>query len=191
VDLHPGFLFPFAIRVQLARDLPKMLPGVVEIDDLNGLGKMQGNKIPNPFGAVTNHDLLECAAPAVSVGFRIDSPAKLFRTLDGSGICGGRAHDGQHRLAALLAIVSLLAAGASQRAPFRADGWDGSSSREERDGRSAVSQLLQFPAPSEERGGTRSGVEPSAGPSRSLPDRCAPSCADPGKAPTRTALLRV
>jgi hypothetical protein len=75
VDLHPGFLFPFAIRVQLARDLPKMLPGVVEIDDLNGLGKMQGNKIPNPFGAVTNHDLLECAAPAASVGFCIDSPA--------------------------------------------------------------------------------------------------------------------
>jgi hypothetical protein len=27
VDLHPGFLFPFVIRVQLARDLPKMLAG--------------------------------------------------------------------------------------------------------------------------------------------------------------------
>src|ERR1700693_4951904 len=66
-----------------------MLAGVVEIDNLNGVGEMQGHKIPNPFGAVTDHDLLECAAPAASVGFRIDSPAKLFRTLDGSGIRGG------------------------------------------------------------------------------------------------------
>jgi hypothetical protein len=43
----------------------------------------------NPFGAVTEHDLLECATPATSVGFRIEPPAKLFRTLDGSGIGGG------------------------------------------------------------------------------------------------------
>ena len=40
VDLRPGFLFPFVIRVQLARDLPKMLAGVVEIDNLQGVGKM-------------------------------------------------------------------------------------------------------------------------------------------------------
>src|ERR1700674_5983500 len=86
VDLHPGFLLSFVIRVQLARDLPKMLAGVVEIDNLNGVGKMQGHKIPNPFGAVADHDLLECAAPAASPGFPIDSTTKLFRTLDGSGI---------------------------------------------------------------------------------------------------------
>src|SRR6266480_523594 len=66
-----------------------MLAGVVEIDNLNGVGKMQGHKIPNPFGAVTDDDLLECATPAASAGFRIDSPAKLFRTLDGTGIRGG------------------------------------------------------------------------------------------------------
>jgi hypothetical protein len=40
VDLHPGFLFLFLIRVQLARDLSKMLAGVVEIDNLKGVGKM-------------------------------------------------------------------------------------------------------------------------------------------------------
>jgi hypothetical protein len=57
--------------------------------NLNGVGKMQGHQIPNPFGAVTDHDLLECAAPAASPAFPIDSPAKLFRTLDGSGIRGG------------------------------------------------------------------------------------------------------
>src|SRR2546430_1746646 len=66
-----------------------MLAGVVEIDNLNGVGKMQGHKIPNPFGAVADHDLLECAAPAASPGFPIDSTTKLFRTLDGSGVGGG------------------------------------------------------------------------------------------------------
>src|SRR2546430_9241777 len=50
---------------------------------------MQGHKIPNPFGAVTDHHLLECAAPAASPGFPIDSTTKLFRTLDGSGVGGG------------------------------------------------------------------------------------------------------
>src|SRR2546429_5861799 len=50
---------------------------------------MQGHKIPNPFGAVTDHHLLECVAPAASPGFPIDSTTKLFRTLDGSGVGGG------------------------------------------------------------------------------------------------------
>jgi hypothetical protein len=27
---------------------------------------MQGHKIPNPFGAIADHDLLECATPATS-----------------------------------------------------------------------------------------------------------------------------
>src|SRR5260370_17004927 len=66
-----------------------MLAGVVEIDNLRDARKVQVDKIPNPFGAVANHDLLECATPATSPSFRIDSPAKLFRTLDGSGIRGG------------------------------------------------------------------------------------------------------
>src|SRR5260370_31230786 len=66
-----------------------MLAGVVEIDNLRDARKVQVDKIPNPFGAVANPDLLECATPATSPSFRIDSPAKLFRTLDGSGIRGG------------------------------------------------------------------------------------------------------
>src|SRR5207247_4613845 len=66
-----------------------MLAGVVEIDNLRGARKVQADKIPNPFGAVANHDLLECTTQATSPSFGIDSPAKLFRTLDGSGIRGG------------------------------------------------------------------------------------------------------
>jgi hypothetical protein len=89
MDLHPSFLFPLVIGVQLARHLPKMLAGVVEIDNLNGVGTMHGHKIPNPFGTLADHDLLECSALAASAGFGKDLPAKLFRTLDGSGIGGG------------------------------------------------------------------------------------------------------
>src|SRR5882762_4188152 len=66
-----------------------MLASVVEIDNLQGVRKVQGDQIPNPFGAVAHHDLLECAAPTASPSFRIDSPAKLFRALDRSGIRGG------------------------------------------------------------------------------------------------------
>src|SRR6266576_1326559 len=75
--------------VQPTSHLPEMLASVIEIDNLDGPRKVQGNKIPDPFGAVADHDLLECTAPATSVGFRIDSPAKLFGILDGSGIRGG------------------------------------------------------------------------------------------------------
>src|SRR6266481_2964085 len=89
MDLHPGFLLSFFIGEQPTSHLPKMLAGVVEIDNLNRARKVQVDKIPNPFGAVANHNLLECAAPATSPSFRIDSPAKLFRTLDGSGVGGG------------------------------------------------------------------------------------------------------
>src|SRR5437016_12673732 len=66
-----------------------MLAGVVEIATPGGARRVQAVKIPNPFGAVANHDLLECTTPATSPSFGIDSPAKLFRTLDGSGIRGG------------------------------------------------------------------------------------------------------
>src|SRR5437867_715161 len=85
-----AFCFPSSfIGEQPTSHLPKMLAGVVEIDNLRGARKVQADKIPNPFGAVANHDLLECTTPATSPSFGIDSPAKLFRTLDGSGIRGG------------------------------------------------------------------------------------------------------
>src|SRR6267143_3401070 len=67
VDLHPSFLLSFLIGEQPTSRLPKMLASVVEIDNLRGVRKVQGHKIPNPFGSVTHHDLLECAAPATSL----------------------------------------------------------------------------------------------------------------------------
>src|SRR5882672_1892014 len=89
VDLHPGFLLSFFIGEQPTSHLPKMLAGVVEIDNLNRARKIQVDKIPNPFGTIAHHDLLECTTPTTSPSFRIDSPAKLFRTLNSSDVGGG------------------------------------------------------------------------------------------------------
>ena len=54
--------------------LGTMLASWVEIDELNGVGKMQGHTIPNPFDAVADPALLECAAIAASVGFSPEAP---------------------------------------------------------------------------------------------------------------------
>jgi hypothetical protein len=40
-----------------------MLARVVEIDNPNGVRKVFGDKIPDPFGSVADDDLLFCAAP--------------------------------------------------------------------------------------------------------------------------------
>lgn|SRR5215831_10017123 len=89
VDLHPSFLLSFFIGEQPTSHFPKMLASVVQIDNLDGSRKVQGDKIPNPFRAVADDHLLECTAPATFPSFSIDSPAKLFRALDRSGIGGG------------------------------------------------------------------------------------------------------
>ena len=46
VDLHPSFLFDFLVGIQLARHLPQMLASMVEIDNLDGVRKVFGDKIP-------------------------------------------------------------------------------------------------------------------------------------------------
>ena len=103
VFLHPGFLLHCVVGVQLARQLPQVLAGVIEIDDLNRAREMQIGKIPDPFGAVADDDFLYRAAPAALIGFQVDSFAKLFGGLDGSGVGGGiRIADGEALLVVLV-----------------------------------------------------------------------------------------
>lgn len=52
VDLHPGFLLLFLVRIELANHLPQMLARVVEINNLNGARKVQGDQSPDPFRSV-------------------------------------------------------------------------------------------------------------------------------------------
>jgi len=52
VFLHPSLLQDGVIGVQLTRQLPQVLAGVIEIDDLNCAREVQIGKIPDPFGAI-------------------------------------------------------------------------------------------------------------------------------------------
>ena len=63
VDLHPGFLFDFLMRIQLSRYLPEMLAGMLEIDNLHRIRKVFGDQSPDPFRAVTDDHLLFRQAP--------------------------------------------------------------------------------------------------------------------------------
>jgi hypothetical protein len=50
--LHPSLLHDGVIGVQLTRQLPQVLAGVIEVDNLNRTREVQISKIPDPFGAV-------------------------------------------------------------------------------------------------------------------------------------------
>src|SRR5207302_314146 len=58
VDLHPSFLLDFLLGIELARHRPQMLASMVEVDNLNGPGKVFGDQIPYPFRAVPDDHLL-------------------------------------------------------------------------------------------------------------------------------------
>jgi hypothetical protein len=49
--LHPSFLLHGVVGVQLARQLPQVLAGVIEIDNLNRTGEMQKSPITTFFTA--------------------------------------------------------------------------------------------------------------------------------------------
>src|SRR5207245_8227821 len=89
VDLHPSFLLDFLLGIELARHRPQMLASMVEVDNLNGPGKVFGDQIPYPFRAVPDDHLLFRSAPTSVERFPIDALAKLFRGFDGPGIGGG------------------------------------------------------------------------------------------------------
>ena len=68
---------------------------MIEIDDLDGAGKMWLGQIPDPFGPVAHDDLLFGATPAALPSFQIEPLAKLLGGFDGAGVGGGiRIADG-------------------------------------------------------------------------------------------------
>src|SRR5271165_2568618 len=66
-----------------------MLARMIEIDYLNCARKMQTGKIPDPFGAVAQHDFLCRATCPALTGFEVDSFTKLLGGLDSAGVSGG------------------------------------------------------------------------------------------------------
>src|SRR5712692_6502657 len=65
-----------------------MFARVIEIDDLDGLWKMQIRLIPNPFGSVPQHHFFLRSRPTPLPGFGIQSAAEFLTVLDRSYIAG-------------------------------------------------------------------------------------------------------
>src|SRR5438874_11287810 len=66
-----------------------MLAGVPDIDNLDGTGKMLVGDIPDPLGAVAQHNLFLGPIPSSFEGFEIEASAKQFGSFDRPGIGGG------------------------------------------------------------------------------------------------------
>src|SRR2546423_12298043 len=91
-------------RVKEAGDIPEMLAGMEEINDLDGAGKMQIGEVPNPLRPIAHDYFLDGPVPAAILGFGIEPLAELLCGLDGSGVGSGvRVTNGE----ALLVIGSL------------------------------------------------------------------------------------
>jgi hypothetical protein len=82
------FLLGF-LGIELAGHLPEMLAGMVEIDDLRGVGKVFGDQTPNPLGTIADHHLLFRVTPASFPCFSIHAFAELYCGFDSPGIGGG------------------------------------------------------------------------------------------------------
>ncbi|HUI82408.1 MAG TPA: hypothetical protein VLY24_31005 [Bryobacteraceae bacterium] len=69
---------------------------MIEIDNLQGAGKMLPGKVPDPLRPVSHDDFLFRAAPAPLPGFHIELFAKLLGGFDGADVrCGIRVSDGE------------------------------------------------------------------------------------------------
>src|SRR6266849_523789 len=91
-----------------------MLPGMIEIHDLNGAGKMLIGQIPDPHRPVCDNHFHRGPLPASAPGFCIDAEAELFGSFDGSYVGGGirvadgpafRVHCGLYEHAAQFALA--------------------------------------------------------------------------------------
>ncbi len=63
--------------MQKSSHFPEMLPGMKQIDDLDSAGKVLVGIVPDPFGSISDDNLLFGTAPATSPGFQIDPVAEL------------------------------------------------------------------------------------------------------------------
>ena len=89
MDFHPGFLAGFVIGMQLANQIPQVLAGVKEIDNLHRAGKMLLGQVPDPLGPVGYDNYFLSAAPAAIPGFHIEPLTKLFSDFDSADVGGG------------------------------------------------------------------------------------------------------
>src|SRR5450759_3632657 len=66
-----------------------MLPGMIQIHDLNGAGEVLVGQIPDPDGPISQDHFDRGPLPASAPSLRIDAEAELFGGFDGSYVAGG------------------------------------------------------------------------------------------------------
>src|ERR1700687_5766391 len=66
-----------------------MLPGMIEIDDLNGSRKVNIGEVPNPDGAIGDHNPESCPFPTSTPSFRINAKPELLGGFDRASVGGG------------------------------------------------------------------------------------------------------
>src|SRR6266700_4061809 len=66
-----------------------MFPGMIQIHDLNGAGKVLVRQIPDPDGPISDDHFDGGPLPASAPSLRIDAEAELFGGFDGSHVGGG------------------------------------------------------------------------------------------------------
>jgi hypothetical protein len=76
VAKHPLLLTQDVAGVQKSSHVPEVLPGMKQIDDLNSAGKVLICIVPDPFGSVSDDDLLLGSIPAAIPGLQVNSVAK-------------------------------------------------------------------------------------------------------------------
>ena len=78
MDIDPILLLTLVMRVQVASQVPEVLAGVIEIENLNCAGEVLVGDIPDPYGAIADNDFLDRTVPASVPGFQIKAIAKLL-----------------------------------------------------------------------------------------------------------------
>ena len=74
-------------------DVPQVLLGVEQVDDLDRVGKRHVGDVPDPGRAVADHDLAGSAVEAAPPGLAFDAAGERRRF--GVGVAGGGAFDGR------------------------------------------------------------------------------------------------
>ncbi len=85
---NPALLCGPLQRMKGASNVPQMVAGVEEVDDLYRTREVLAGNVPDPFNAIADDDFLGVASSPFP-GFHVQTFSKLFGRLNSSHIGGG------------------------------------------------------------------------------------------------------
>ena len=85
---HPAFLRRRVVWIKQCGYIPQVLPGRIEIDDLDGAREVPIGEVPDPDSAIANDDFGRGPLPASAPSLGIYAVAELVGDFDGAHISG-------------------------------------------------------------------------------------------------------